>query len=64
MARLQTPDQFTSRPSLMAVGLVGLLLTYLLGSRAFDTGSWWQYFGTLLLLVLSVRLLRRGMQRK
>ncbi len=63
MAGLRTPDQFKSRPSRILMGLLGLLLAYGLGSRAFDTGSWWQYFGTLLLLVLSVRLIGRAFRR-
>ncbi|HUP26502.1 MAG TPA: hypothetical protein VM124_02555 [Candidatus Limnocylindrales bacterium] len=64
MAGLRTPAQSGSRPSRLIMGLAGLLLAYGLGSRAFDTGSWWQYFGTLLLLVLSGRLLRRALRRK
>ena len=64
MSRLHTPDQFKSRPNLIAAGAAGLLLAYILASRALDTGSWWQYLGTLILLVLSVRLMRRIFKKK
>lgn len=40
--------------------VVLLVAAYLLGSRALDTGSWQQYGGTLLLVVLAVRQLVRA----
>lgn len=40
---------------LAAMGLAGLILFYLLGSRALDTGSGWQYFGCLILLIFSIK---------
>jgi len=46
-----------TRNRLIVSGVVGLILTYFLGSRAIYTGSYWQYFGTLILLALSVKLL-------
>lgn len=46
------------------MGMAGLVLAYLLISRAFDTGSWWQYLGTLLLLILSSQLIVRGIKTK
>lgn len=57
MSSLHTPDQFKTKPARLIMGIVGLALAYVLGSRALDTASWWQYGGTLLLLILSVRLL-------
>ena len=33
------------------MGFVELVLAYLMGSRAIDTGSWWQYVFTVLLLI-------------
>jgi hypothetical protein len=35
-------------------GIISLGLAYLLASRAFNTGSWWEYFGTLVLLISAV----------
>lgn len=61
---LHTPDQLHSRAARIAAGLVGLILAYLTVTRAFDTGSMWQYFIAILLLVLSVRLVWRGIRNK
>ena len=62
MSRLHTPDQFKTRQARFGMGAIGLVLAYLVLTRALDTASWWQYFGTLLLLVLSIRLIRRGIK--
>jgi predicted tellurium resistance membrane protein TerC len=40
-------------------GIIGLILAYALVSRAIDTGSYWQYLGTFLLLILSIKLFIR-----
>lgn len=64
MPSLHTPDQFKTRSSMLIMGFIGLVLAYLLITRAFDTGSWGQYFGTLLLLILSIKLLIRGAKAK
>ncbi len=63
MSSLHTPDQFKTKPARIAIGITGLLLTYVLGSRALDTASWWQYGGTLLLLVLSIRLIVKAFKK-
>lgn len=60
----RTSDQFKSRPSLLLMGVVGFLLAYLLGLRALDTGSYWQYLGTLILIVLGIKLIIRGIKSK
>jgi hypothetical protein len=64
MLNLHTPDQFKSRPARIVIAAVGLVLAYFLVTRAFDTGSWWQYFGTILLLVLSIRLIIKALKNK
>lgn len=64
MARLHTPDQFKTRSASALMGTVGIVLAYLLLTRAFDTGSWWQYFGTVILLTLSVRLIIHAARKK
>lgn len=45
-----------SRSGLVVSGIIGVALVYLLGSRAVYTGSYWQYLGTLIVLVLTVKL--------
>ncbi|MES2971632.1 MAG: hypothetical protein V4702_04890 [Patescibacteria group bacterium] len=64
MRSLNTPDQFKTKSALLFMGTVGIVLAYLLLTRAFDTGSWWQYFGTVALLALSIRLLMHGFKSK
>ncbi len=64
MTSLHTPDQFNTRTSLMGMGFIGLVLAYLLLTRAFETGSWFQYFGTVGLLVVGIRLIFRGIKSK
>lgn len=61
---LRTPDQFKSRTSQAIMGLIGLVLAYLLGTRAVDTGSWWQYGGALLLFVLALKRLARAIDKR
>ncbi len=62
MTKLHTPEQFKSRNARLGMGVVGLVLVYLLVTRAIDTGSLWQYTGAILLLVLSIRLLKHPKQ--
>lgn len=45
-----------NRVALSVSGLIGLGLAFGLMTRALSTGSYWQYLGTLALLVLSIRL--------
>lgn len=63
MASLRTPAQFKSRKAKFLSGLVGLVLMYALATRAIDTGSWWQYLGSFLLLILSLRLLIHSIKK-
>lgn len=48
-------------PSLIFRGSVGILLGYAFLSRAFDTGSYWQYLGALVFTILGIRLLKRSL---
>lgn len=57
-------SQLKSRPVLLLAGVVGVVLAYLLATRAIDTGSWWQYFGCLLFLVLGIKLIIRAVRKK
>jgi hypothetical protein len=44
MNRLQTFDRWHETVSgRMALGLIALAVAYVIGSRAIDTGSWWEY---------------------
>lgn len=40
-------------------GILGLVLSYAFISRAFSTGSYWQYLGFLVFLILGIKLLVR-----
>jgi uncharacterized membrane protein HdeD (DUF308 family) len=40
-------------------GVLGVILGYAFLSRAFDTGSWIQYFCALLFTVLGIKILKR-----
>ncbi len=64
MVRLHTPEQFKTHSARVWMGITGIILTYLLVTRALDTGSIWQYLGTIVLLVLSVRLVIRGVKNR
>ncbi len=44
--------------------ILELVMAYAIGSRALDTGSWWQYALTLLLLVGGVQNLVRLIRKK
>lgn len=61
---LHTPEQFKSRGALIIMGCTGFVLAYLLVARAIDTGSKWQYLGTVVLLVLGIRLIARALKSK
>lgn len=47
------------RPGLILWFLLSLGFAYLEGSRAIDTGSWLDYFGTVLMLFLSYYFLKQ-----
>lgn len=40
-----------SRLGRLALAVIELVLAYIVGGRALDTGSWWEYGFTLLLLI-------------
>ena len=44
----------SSRLTAVILAVVFLGLAYILGSRALDTGSWWEYSGTFLLVILAL----------
>lgn len=61
---MHTTNQFKSRPALFVMGVIGFVLAYALTTRAIDTGSWWQYLGVLVLLIVGTRLIVRSIKPK
>jgi putative Mn2+ efflux pump MntP len=53
----------TTKTSTFVFGVLGLIFSYAFISRAFDTGSFWQYLGSILFLVLGVKLLIRSFKK-
>jgi hypothetical protein len=51
----QFQQWYQSRWGHLILGLAELILAYLVGSRALDTGSWWEYSFTVLLLAGFIR---------
>lgn len=51
------------KQTLIVSAAAGLILAYALGSRAIDTGSYWEYLGCLVFLALAVRLLIRAFKK-
>ncbi len=47
----------------LAGGLLGMVLAYAFLSRALDTGSYWQYLGAVLLLILGIKLIIRAFKK-
>ena len=45
-------------------GLIGLILAYILLSRALYTGSYWEYLIGLILLIFAIRLFIRSIRLK
>ncbi len=43
-------------------GVFGIVLAYAFLSRAFSTGSYWQYFSAVLFFVLGAKLLARSLK--
>ncbi len=61
MAKKKTaPKQRTDLPATGLRGAIGIVLAYAFLSRAFSTGSYWQYFAAILFFVLGVKLLVRS----
>ena len=49
---MKKPDLKNGLASLVFLGL-----TYVIGSRALDTGSYWEYLGTLISLILAIKFI-------
>ena len=51
MTAKQTTSWQDKRAGAMILSIAGLALAYIVGSQAFDTGSWWEYLSSLILLI-------------
>jgi uncharacterized membrane protein HdeD (DUF308 family) len=49
-----------AKQGLVFRGVLGIIIGYAFLSRAFDTGSWIQYFCSVVFTVLGVRLIKRS----
>ncbi len=45
---------YNKRLNAFGLALVAFILGYLVSSRAFDTGSWWEYLGAFVLVIFGV----------
>lgn len=57
------PTWLDSRWARLIAAAVGLALSYAFASRAIDSGSLWHYLGSLVFLVLSIKMLVRAIRR-
>lgn len=61
MAKKAAPSRKRDEPLATGVGgAFGVVLAYAFLSRAFNTGSYWQYFTAIVFFVLGVKLLVRS----
>jgi hypothetical protein len=56
------PKQYDKPWPLAIAGVVGLIITYIVASRALNTGSYWEYLFTLIFVTISIRLLIRSLR--
>ncbi|HSX45194.1 MAG TPA: hypothetical protein VLF39_03785 [Candidatus Saccharimonadales bacterium] len=65
MTKLSSTKQVADDPkTLIVTGVIGIILAYLMFTRAVDTGSLFQYGIVILLLILSTRFLIKAVQIK
>jgi hypothetical protein len=50
--------------NLVIGGVIGIFLTYVIITRALNTGSYWEYFFGLAILIISIRLFIRSIRLK
>lgn len=58
------PKNHDNSRSLAISGFVGLILTYFVVDRALNTGSYWEYILSVLLLVITIRIFIRSIRLK
>lgn len=57
------PPKFDKSKTLAFGGIIGLIITYFIFSRALDTGSYWEYLFTVIFILISIRLFIRSIQK-
>jgi len=57
-------NQYDNSRNLAIGGVIGLFLSYLIVSRALNTGSYWAYFFGLAILIIAIRLFIRSIRLK
>ena len=55
---------FSTKKISLPLALLFLVLSYLIASRAIDTGSWWEYLGAVVALVLAIKTFVRSFYKK
>ena len=58
----QSTGQFDNPRTLVIGGTVGIFLTYIIISRALNTGSYWEYFFGIAILIIAIRLFIRSIR--
>lgn len=61
---VKSANQYDTPRNLVFGGLIGLLLAYVIVSRALNTGSYWEYFFGLVILIITIRLFIRSLKLK
>ena len=56
--------EYDNPRNLVIGGLIGILLTYIIMSRALNTGSYWEYFFGVAILIIAIRLFIRSIRLK
>lgn len=60
----QSKGQYDTSKYLALGGIIGLILFYIVVSRALNTGSYWEYFYSLIIITISIRLFIRSIRLK
>jgi hypothetical protein len=60
----KSAGQYDTPRNLVIGGVIGLILFYIVISRALDTGSYWEYFFALAIIIISIRLFIRSIRLK
>ena len=60
----QSMGEFDTARNLVIGGLIGIFLAYVIISRALNTGSYWEYFFGVSLIVISIKFFIRSLRLK
>jgi hypothetical protein len=62
--KYKSNSKYDTSKNLAVGGLIGLILFYIIGSRALDTGSYWEYLYSLIIIIITIRLFIRSLRLK